>query len=221
MKAFLLATLLMFGCAHPMVRAQSRLAKSDGNIPEVVCQPNKPCVVHHVMEGGVDDELVDTAIQWIDAAEKARATVFVLEINTPGGSVFAGFRLVKRIEGSRIPMACVVDGMAASMGFYILQGCPMRVMTTRSVLMMHEPSIGGGGSLTPNEMRGLADSLKALREAMAMHCNARLTTTLEEYHEHTDGGLAWWFSFLDARKYNAVDVVVNSVKEVLDTLRAG
>lgn len=217
----LAATLFLFGCAHPLAGPPSRLAKSAGNIPEVACRVDKPCVVHHIMEGQVNGDTTEEAIDWLTAAEKAKATVFVLEINTPGGSVAAGFRLVKRIENSSIPIACVVDGMAASMGFYILQACPMRVMTMRSVLMTHEPSISGDMGLTPNEMKALADSLRALREAMARHCNKRLTTSLEEYREHTDGGLAWWFTFIDAERYHAVDVVVESVNQVLDTLRAG
>lgn len=223
MKSLVLAMLFALGsCAHPVAGPSSSLSKLAVNAgdgpPAIHCEASKPCVVHYRLNAPVNGQSVETAIAWLDMAEREEATVFVLEINTPGGNVFAGFELAKRIERSKVPVACVVDGMAASMGFYLLQSCPVRAMTRRSVLMTHEPSISADVSGPPNEWKSVAETLRALRDAMAWYCNRRLTTTLEEYHARTDGGLTWWFTFVDAKKYHAVDVAVDSVEEVIEEL---
>lgn len=166
----------------------------------------------------VNEESVKAALDAIDRAESEHATSFLLEINTPGGDVDEGFKLAKRIEDSKMQIACVVDGKAASMGFYILQSCSTRAMTKRSALMTHEPSLGGMFAGRQNDWASVAAAMKAISDGMAEHCNHRLTTTIKQYHDHTDGNKQWWFSWSDAQKFKAVDKVVDSVKEILEKL---
>jgi ATP-dependent protease ClpP protease subunit len=187
--------------------------------PVVKCDPDKAaCVVKHKLNAEVGDKSVAAAIDMIDAAEEAGADAFVLEINTPGGSVPDGFELSKRIEDATIPITCVVDGDAASMGFYILQSCPERLMTKRSTLMAHEPALGGMFRGQPNEWAAIAAMMAAMRDALAEHCNHRLSSTIGYYHYRTDGGKMWWFNWNDALHWKAVDGVVGSVAEVVKGL---
>lgn len=211
------ALLFAIGCAHPTAGGGGSKTTPPKVAVKTDCVADRPC--HYRLSDTINDESVELAAAWIQSANKVKSSVFVLELNTPGGSVGAGFELVKEIENAEIPMVCMVDGRAASMGFYILQSCPMRVMTRRSTLMTHEPSISTPMGGPANDWRAMSDALAALREAMAWYCNRRLTTTLEEYHARTDGGLAWWFTWIDAKRFGAVDVVVDTVAEVLQELR--
>jgi ATP-dependent protease ClpP protease subunit len=162
---------------------------------------------------------VKKAISWLDDAARAKPDAIVFEINTGGGSTAAGFELTKAIEGGSIPIICVVDGEAASMGFYILQSCPVRAMTRRSSLMAHEISFTMQGRGQPNFWRSIADWIKTHNDAFAEHCAHRLKITLAEYHTRTDGGKMWWLNWEEALKVNAVDMVVGSVVEVEKALK--
>lgn len=186
--------------------------------PVIMCPVGKKCVVTYRLSDGIDDSSSKKVIQWIDAAEEADADAFVLELNTPGGSVPDGFEISKRIENAKLPVTCVVDGKAASMGFYILQSCPTRLMTKRSTLMAHEPSLSGIFYGQPNQWEALTEMLKALRVAMAEHCNRRLTTSVKEYRARTDGGKMWWFTWQDGLKFHAVDKIVDDVASVVKNL---
>jgi ATP-dependent protease ClpP protease subunit len=167
----------------------------------------------------VNVDSVKKAIAWLDDAARAKPDAIVFEINTGGGSTVAGFELAKAIESSSTPITCVVDGEAASMGFYILQSCPVRAMTRRSSLMAHEVSFTIHGRGQPNFWRSIADWIKAHNDAFAEHCAHRLKITLAEYHARTDGGKMWWLNWEEALKVGAVDVVVDSVVEVEKALK--
>lgn len=220
MKYLVLALLILGGCAHPgpiPAAARANNAQTEAAPQQPSCEPNKVC--HYRFDDEVTPESTAGARAGLLSAEKVGAKVFVLEINTPGGNVGSGFRLAKAIEESSVPVVCIVDGRAASMGFYILASCPMRVMTRRSTLMIHEPQVDGNASGPTNDWRNVADMLAVLRVAMAVHCNKRMTSSMDEYRARTDGGKAWWFDWKDAKHYNAVDVVIDTVDEVLEELR--
>lgn len=186
--------------------------------PSVECD-ERPCVVSHRLNGGVDETTVREAMEMLEAANEAKADRFVLEINSPGGSVWDGFELARAIENSTTPVSCVVDGEAVSMGFYILQSCETRYTTRRSSLMAHEPSLSGRFGGNPNDWQAMADHLKAVAYGIAEHCNHRLTTSMKDYLARVDGGRQWWFTWRDAVRYGAVDGVVDSVKQVINSYK--
>jgi ATP-dependent Clp protease protease subunit len=184
---------------------------------EVSCESmdgNDKCVPSYRFNEEVDESSAGRAIRWIQAANEAGADELMIEINTPGGSVPDGFELARAIENSEAPVTCVVDGDAASMGFYLLQSCDYRAMTKRSKLMAHEPALGGSFRGQPNQWEAIAQMMKAERDALAEHCNHRLNITLQRYHELTDGGKMWWLLHEEAKKVAAVDEVVKSVRSM-------
>lgn len=167
------------------------------------------------IHGEITAESVAPALEYL-AAVKGPA---VFEIDTPGGSVNAGFEIARAIELSPVPVVCVVDGSASSMGFYILQSCATRLMTRRSYLMTHEPSVGGEMAGGPREWQNMTDHLRVSRDAFAEHCAARLTISLESYHRRTDGGRDWFMGHEEARQIGAVDGVVPSLRVALSSLK--
>lgn len=84
---------------------------------------------------------VDLIINDLIKFNEANAKEVYLILDTPGGSVIAGARLITAIEGSKAKVNCVVTGMAASMGFQILQHCNQRMGTPDSFIMSHPASV--------------------------------------------------------------------------------
>lgn len=144
----------------------------------------------------------------------------VIELNSSGGNVDEGFLMAKAIEDVDFPVVCVVDGDAMSTAFYILQSCDYRVMTKRSNLMAHEPAF-----VTTNFVgRGLdwtnkAEALRTAARGMAEQESRRMKVTVEEFQRRTAFGQEWHFTWEDALKYGAVDLVVDRVRPVVGSMR--
>ena len=75
---------------------------------------------------------------------------FYIEFDSPGGSVYAGYELLNKIEGMQAEgrkFVGVVNTFCASMCFIILQHMDTRAAEKHSTLMQHEPSGGDKGHL--------------------------------------------------------------------------
>ena len=89
-----------------------------------------------------------------------------LYINSPGGSVTAGFAIYDTMRYISAPVATVCMGRAASMGAFLLaageQG--MRFALPNSQIMIHQPSAGYHGQATDIEIH--AREVLRLRERL-------------------------------------------------------
>lgn len=173
------------------------------------------------LDGEVNEESVTELMGNMLEARNHEAKAILLEINSPGGSVYAGMKLAKVIEMfglSGTPVTCVVDGVAASMAFYILQACQARIMTDRSILMAHEPSMSPG-SAKADDLKTGSDVLVKLGHAMAHHEARRMKVTVEQFEERIKGK-DWYMTDDDATEVGAVDKVATSVNEVYEEMIA-
>lgn len=158
------------------------------------------------IEGPITQELVDDLIGEIALANERGDKTITIQMDTPGGSVFEGFRLAKAIETSPAPVTCVVDGMAASMGFYVLQSCHQRIMTKRSLLMEH--SVWAGMQGHSEEFDRMANLLHHLTQSMCEHTSARMHMDAKICMAMVHDGHEWWFSWDEALEAHAVDAVI-------------
>lgn len=166
-----------------------------------------------ILEGEINGESVLKAIQDMAEVRQAGEDV-VLRINSPGGEMQAGFALSRTIEEWPTPVTCVVDGEAASMAMYIFQSCPVRVMTKRSVLMIHQPSISGGMAGHSEDWKAIADYLEASTWAMAQHLAYHMNCRPSYIMWRIKGGKMWWMKYNDAVIWGAVDRIVDTVQQV-------
>lgn len=90
----------------------------------------------------VSPESVDEVINDINTFNANKAKEIFLIIDSPGGSVPDGARLMTTIENSKSKVSCIDVGMAASMGFMILEHCHNRYAVSRATLMSHPASLG-------------------------------------------------------------------------------
>jgi len=155
----------------------------------------------YTFEGEVTEESVDAAIAGV-----SNKAVKYLVLNTPGGSVDAGYRFVSFLK-TRPELACVVQG-AASMGFVIFQACGKRYVLDHSLLMQHQASLGLPPMKVANLLSTLKGILNQLQEMDEMQAK-RMGISLEQFEALIHDDL-WLFSGAKAVEINAADKVVTA-----------
>ncbi len=80
-------------------------------------------------------------------AELGRETDITVRVNSPGGYLDDGVAIYNAFAARKGKTTCVVDGVAASSASIIVMGGDERVMRTGSLLMIHDPSTIGYGTV--------------------------------------------------------------------------
>ncbi len=118
------------------------------------------------------------AMDVIDALKKMEGKRVSVRINTPGGSVDEGipmFNAMARHEGG---VDTFVDGIAASMGSYLMLAGVNRTISRNAMVMIHNPmTIALGNAM---ELRKTADVLDKYRERMLPDYAAKTGKTVDE-----------------------------------------
>jgi ATP-dependent Clp protease protease subunit len=128
-------------------------------------------------------------------------------INTPGGSIVDGNALIdflreKSKEGHHVTTKVV--GQAASMGAIILQAGDKRVMTSRSILLLHEPS---------TQVMGTASNMKDEQALLDMFVCQMCRDLAKRSHLDEDALLKMferrdrWFDATEALDVGLVDTI--------------
>ena len=89
-----------------------------------------------------------------------------LYINSPGGSVSAGFAIYDTMQYIKCDVSTICIGMAASMGAFLLAGGAKgkRLALPNSEIMIHQPSGGARGQET--EIRIVAENILKTRKKL-------------------------------------------------------
>ena len=165
----------------------------------------------------VDDESISTVIAELYRIHqnKNNANIYIY-LDTPGGSVDAGNRLIETIEylSHSNNISCVAHH-AASMGFVILQSCPHRLGLKSSSLMQHQIS-----TMMADEKQRLKTYMKymdSLEDELISLQARRIKMSNQQFRDVTYHN--WWLTGKQALKYNVVDelVVVGCDKSLLET----
>ena len=87
-----------------------------------------------------------------------------LYINSPGGSVTAGFAIYDTMQYIKCDVSTICMGMAASMGAFLLSSGAKgkRIALPNSTIMIHQPLGGAQGQAT--EIKIVADQILKTRE---------------------------------------------------------
>ena len=89
-----------------------------------------------------------------------------LYINSPGGSVTAGFAIYDTMQYIKCDVSTICMGMAASMGAFLLSSGAKgkRIALPNSTIMIHQPLGGAQGQAT--EIKTVADQILKTREKL-------------------------------------------------------
>ena len=129
-----------------------------------------------------------------------------LYINSPGGSVPAGFAIYDTMNYIKCDVSTICIGMAASMGAFLLSGGTKgkRFALPNSEIMIHQPSGGARGQAT--EIQIVAENIlktkKKLNEILAANTGKPLET-IERDTERDN-----YMSAQEAMEYGLIDRVI-------------
>lgn len=135
----------------------------------------------------------------------------MLYINSPGGSVTAGFAIYDTIQHIRADVATICLGQAASMGAFLLAcGTPgKRMALPHSRVLIHQPLGGAQGQATDIEIQAaeINRMKKLINELLAHHTGQ----SLKKIEKDTDRD--YIMSAEEAVAYGMVDKVITRVEE--------
>ena len=131
-----------------------------------------------------------------------------LYINSPGGSVSAGFAIYDTMNYIKCDVSTICIGMAASMGAFLLSGGTKgkRFALPNSEIMIHQPSGGAKGQAT--DIKIVADNIlktrKKLNEILAANTGKPLD--IIEVDTERDN----YMSAEEAKAYGIIDNVISN-----------
>jgi ATP-dependent Clp protease protease subunit len=135
----------------------------------------------------------------------------MLYINSPGGSVTAGFAIYDTMRHIRADVATICLGQAASMGAFLLSsGTPgKRMALPHSRVLIHQPLGGAQGQATDIEIRAaeINRMKKVLNEILASNTGQ----SLKKIERDTDRD--YIMSAEEAVAYGMVDKVISKAEE--------
>ncbi len=157
---------------------------------------------------GIDDDVANVVVAQLLFLESEDPDKEVtLYINSPGGSVTAGFAIYDTIQYLRCPVATVCIGQAASMGAFLLAGGSpgLRRALPNGRVMIHQPWVAGmQGQATDLEIhaREILNLRHAMNECLAQHTGK----SVEEIARDTERDR--FLSAREAKEYGLIDHVV-------------
>ncbi len=122
--------------------------------------------------GTVSGAMYDYVSYLLDTAAASNASLLVLELNTPGGSLDAALRIVDLLKRSPVPVAVyVVDRWAMSAGTMIFSCADIAAMQPGTLIGAVQPVIvtGSGGFTPVNESKILNPVYKTIELCLRMH----------------------------------------------------
>ncbi len=135
-------------------------------------------------------------------------------INSPGGSVDAGFAIWDQIKMLSSPVYTLVTGLAASMGslLSLCAGKGKRFATPNSRIMIHQPLIGGmiKGQATDLEIQA-KEMLKTRKAIVKIYADST-GKSMESIEKAIDRDN--WMSVDEAVQFGLLDQVVKSAKDL-------
>ena len=131
-------------------------------------------------------------------------------INSPGGSVDAGFAIWDQIKSMKSPVCTVVTGMAASMGS-VLALCAdkgKRYATPNARIMIHQPSMPGGVQGPAADIAIHAEEIVKMREKLVDLYTESTGQPREVIAKALDRDK--WMSAQEALDFGLIDKIVDS-----------
>lgn len=131
-----------------------------------------------------------------------------LYINSPGGSVSAGFAIYDTMQYIKCDVSTICIGMAASMGAFLLAGGAKgkRLALPNSEIMIHQPSGGARGQET--EIRIAAENILKTRKKLNQILAENTGKPYDDIERDTERDN--YMTAAEALEYGLIDKVVEN-----------
>ena len=129
-----------------------------------------------------------------------------LYINSPGGSVSAGWAIYDTMHYIKCDVSTICMGMAASMGAFLLAGGTKgkRFALPNAEIMIHQPS--GGAQGQASDIKIVADKILDTRRKLNQHLAANTGQPLEVIEVDTERD--HYMCAEEAKEYGIIDAVI-------------
>jgi len=165
--------------------------------------------------GSVTAETTDGLIRRLWYLEaKGRGKPFTLIINSPGGSIDAGFAVWDQIKMLKSPVSTLITGLAASMGS-VLSLCAKkgrRFATPNSRIMLHQPLVHGVIEGAASDLDIHAKEILKTRDRMVglySEATGKDTDTIRKVLDRDT-----WMSPEEALEFGLIDKVIESLDQI-------
>ncbi|MCH9621303.1 MAG: ATP-dependent Clp protease proteolytic subunit 1 [Chlamydiia bacterium] len=186
------------------------MSSIEAKIDEMLINERKIFLSSQVDEKSAKD--IIRKIWYLEHTNPGKPILFI--INSPGGSVDAGFAIWDQIKMITSPVYTMVTGLAASMGsiLSLVAGKGKRFATKNSRIMIHQPLIGGviQGQATDLEIQ--AKEIIKTREALIdiyMYETGKERKQIEKALDRDT-----WMSAEEALEFGLLDGIVSSYKDI-------
>lgn len=129
-----------------------------------------------------------------------------LYINSPGGSVSAGFAIYDTMKFIKCDVSTICIGLAASMGSFLLAGGTKgkRYALPNAEIMIHQPS--GGGNGTASDIRIISDKIQRTKGRLNGILSQNTGKSLEEIERDTERD--YFMTAEEAKDYGLIDDIM-------------
>ena len=159
------------------------------------------------LTGEIDEDVatvMNSALRCLARDSEDDITIY---IQSPGGSVSAGFSIYDTVKALRCDVVTVACGMAASMGAFLLAGGAKgkRYALPNSEIMIHQPLGGARGQAT--DIKIVADQIIKTKERLNRILAENTGRSIEEIARDTDRDN--YLTAQEACEYGLVDKVID------------
>lgn len=156
-------------------------------------------------------ELIIAQLLYLEAEDPERD--IQLYINSPGGSVSAGFAIYDTMQFIKCDVCTLCIGLAASFGSFLLAGGTKgkRMALPNAEIMIHQPAVSGGIQGPASDIRIMSEhiqrSKRRLNRILAQNCGR----TEEEVERDTDRN--HFMTAQEAKEYGLIDKIITGKRQ--------
>ena len=154
----------------------------------------------------VSANLIVAQLLFLESEDPGKASH--LYINSPGGSVSAGWAIYDTMHYVKCDVSTICMGMAASMGAFLLAGGAKgkRFALPNAEIMIHQPS--GGAQGQASDIKIVADKIIDTRRKLNEHLAANTGQPLSVIEVDTERD--HYMSAEEAKAYGLIDDVISN-----------
>lgn len=132
-----------------------------------------------------------------------------LYINSPGGSVTAGFAIFDTMNYIKCDVSTICIGLAASFGAFLLAAGTRgkRFALPNTEIMIHQPSVSGGIQGPASNIKIMSDHIQKNKQRLNRLLAKNTGRTIEEIERDTDRDN--FMTAEEAKAYGLIDAVIS------------
>ena len=132
-----------------------------------------------------------------------------LYINSPGGSVTAGFAIFDTMNYIKCDVSTICIGLAASFGAFLLAAGTKgkRFALPNAEIMIHQPAVSGSIKGSASDIKIMSDHMQKNKQRLNQFLAKNTGRTIEEIERNTERD--HFMSAEEAKAYGLIDTVIS------------